>query len=182
MGKGPVEVFNIYVDCLHDNALEVMRRRVAEGGRDRKMVWLGDFNRHHPLWEAPRNAHMFTRANMSSAERLIDLMREAGMEMVLPAGLPTLENSAGNTTRPDNVFASTVLEGDFVRCKPCMEMRPSKADHFTILIELELDVRRVEREEKRLNYRKENWEEYRKKVERRLRDWKKEGPARIEDA
>ena len=39
-----------------------------------KIIWLGDFNRHHPLWDEERNAHMFTKAALEAAQPLINMI------------------------------------------------------------------------------------------------------------
>ncbi len=73
-----VRLFNIYNDCNNDSALEAVEEAItqlreadAQDARETVMVWLGDFNRHHPTWDEARNEHLFTRANMEAAERLI---------------------------------------------------------------------------------------------------------------
>jgi len=53
------------------------------------MAWFGDFNHHHPLWDEPRNAHLFNSCNL--IEPLLDLVHSYGMRMALPPGIPTLE-------------------------------------------------------------------------------------------
>lgn len=49
--EGPLWVFNMYVDCLHDDVLKMLEKTIralqSGGGPSAKMVWLGDFNRHH---------------------------------------------------------------------------------------------------------------------------------------
>ena len=74
------------------------------------MIWLGDFNRHHPLWDEERNVHLFTTANLDAAQPLLNLLATYGMKMALPKGIPTLEAmNTKNYTRPDNVFCSSAL-------------------------------------------------------------------------
>ncbi|KAJ8589707.1 hypothetical protein M405DRAFT_700139, partial [Rhizopogon salebrosus TDB-379] len=69
------------------------------------MIWLGDFNRHHPLWDEDRNTQLFTNQYLDAAQPLLDLIADYGMIMTLPKGLPTLQStSSKNWTRPDNVF------------------------------------------------------------------------------
>ena len=36
------------------------------------MIWLGDFNQHHPQWEEERNCHLFTWQNLDASQTLID--------------------------------------------------------------------------------------------------------------
>ncbi|KIK13673.1 hypothetical protein PISMIDRAFT_17820 [Pisolithus microcarpus 441] len=69
------------------------------------MVWLGDFNRHHPLWDEERNRHLFTEAALEAAQKVLDLVADYGLVQALPKDVPTLQSSSsGNWTRPDNVF------------------------------------------------------------------------------
>ena len=56
------------------------------------MIWLGDFNRHHPLWEEERNLHLLTEMYLNAAEPLLHLLAEYGMQQVLPKNMPTLQS------------------------------------------------------------------------------------------
>lgn len=69
---------------------------------DDQMIWMGDFNHHHPLWEDMRNCHLF---NYNTSQLLIDAIADFGMIQLLPQGTPTLQSlSMGNWTHPDNIF------------------------------------------------------------------------------
>ncbi|KAF8952061.1 hypothetical protein BDZ97DRAFT_1612106, partial [Flammula alnicola] len=61
-------------------------------GPDSHMLWCGDFNRHHPLWDRDEDTHLFTPAVLNSAGRLIELLADYGMEMMLEKGVPTLQH------------------------------------------------------------------------------------------
>jgi hypothetical protein len=108
---GIIHIINIYNDCEHNGSLEVvkeyMRGRVreqVEGGRVR-YIWLGDFNRHHPLWDEERNAHLFTTAALEATQPLLNMIARYSMKMALPKDIPTLEaSSTKNYTWVDNVF------------------------------------------------------------------------------
>jgi len=52
-------------------------------------IWLGNFNRHHPMWEDEENERLFTHQNLDSASTLIDLLADHDMQMTLPHGIPT---------------------------------------------------------------------------------------------
>jgi len=39
----------------------------TNGSSNEHMIWLGDFNRHHPEWDEERNSHLFTRENLDEA-------------------------------------------------------------------------------------------------------------------
>src|SRR6266481_2377464 len=60
--KGRVTIFNIYNDCRHSNTLKTLRRaiqvnhsRILGRGND-SMIWCGDFNRHHAMWDEERKS------------------------------------------------------------------------------------------------------------------------------
>ncbi|KIK80712.1 hypothetical protein PAXRUDRAFT_96513, partial [Paxillus rubicundulus Ve08.2h10] len=106
--NGRCTLFNIYnsgtsadmlralVTYLETNILQI---RNAENSY---MIWLGDFNRHHPLWEEDRNSHLLTNHYLSEAQPLIQLLADCGMAMPLPKDMPTLEALAmKNWMRPD---------------------------------------------------------------------------------
>jgi hypothetical protein len=65
-------------------------------GADNHMIWLGDFNRHHPLWEDHTNQCLFTPEGF--IQPLLNLLRDYDMDLALPPNIPTLETSAGNWT------------------------------------------------------------------------------------
>ncbi|KAG2070544.1 hypothetical protein BDR04DRAFT_1018620, partial [Suillus decipiens] len=76
------------------------------------IIWLGNFNQHHPMWELTSNSHLFTAANLNAANLnaagvLINLLALYNLVQVLPLGITTLEASfMKNLTRPNNVFCS----------------------------------------------------------------------------
>src|SRR5271156_3195656 len=103
-GTQNITIYNVYNDCEHSNTIHTLADHfVHNHNPDRNILLLGDFNRHHPMWDEERNGHLFTNANLNVAEELIELVANNQMEMALPKDIPTLTNSAGNMTRPDNV-------------------------------------------------------------------------------
>ncbi|CAG7850839.1 SubName: Full=Uncharacterized protein {ECO:0000313/EMBL:CCA73447.1} [Serendipita indica DSM 11827] len=68
-------------------------------GQRPQSIWLGDFNRHHQIWESEANSNL--RSSAEKITPLLDLIVEHGMQQLLPAGIPTrIENKS--ETRPDN--------------------------------------------------------------------------------
>ena len=103
------------------------------------MVLVGDFNRHHPLWDDHNSTHLFMPANLVAASVLINLVEAFGMDMPLPAGMPTLETfRTRSLSRPDNVFCSTPLMQAFTECQVKPELRPARTDHFPVVGTLNL--------------------------------------------
>ncbi|OAX31068.1 hypothetical protein K503DRAFT_704282, partial [Rhizopogon vinicolor AM-OR11-026] len=116
---------------------------------------MGDFNRHHPLWEEIRNRHLY---NYTTAQPLIDLIADYGMLQLLPLGLPTLQSlSTDNWTRPDNVFGMEQLLNAVLTCTTAPELKGPKTDHIPILLTLALETPQTNKEPKR-NWRETDWE------------------------
>jgi len=88
---------NVYNACENSDTLNRMRelwalRHLLQNDNNASnMVWVGDFNRHHLLWDDHNNTHLFTATNMDAASVLINLVETFGMDMPLPAGIPTLK-------------------------------------------------------------------------------------------
>lgn len=175
-----IHVYNVYNDCEHDETIEALegkltesRLRAERNARSRvcrleETVVAGDFNRHHPMWDEERNAHLFTTHNLERAEMLIDLLTDAALEMALPKNIPTLRASAtGNYTRPDNVFLTHNLINRTISCNVVANRKPVITDHWPILTVLDLETEIIEEEGKR-NYRKVNWPEFKTALEEKL--------------
>ena len=93
---GPITIFNIYNDGSHSDSLQAIWTTLEEDTRNlklihtAKMIWAGDFNHHHMLWDEERNVHLFTTHNLNAAQTLIDLLADYSMTMILPRNFPTL--------------------------------------------------------------------------------------------
>ena len=97
---GIIDVYNIYNDCLNDNTMEVLdlhlrcQPATSANTPNRYMLWCGNFNRHHPLWDKEQNHHLFTAAALWAADLLLKKVSVHGMLMILPKGTPMLEAKA----------------------------------------------------------------------------------------
>ena len=55
--QGKVTIFNIYNDCNHSNSMTMVDKLLRNGNNTilwfptNSLLWCGDFNRHHPMWE-----------------------------------------------------------------------------------------------------------------------------------
>ena len=142
---GTVSFYNVYNACENSDTLSRLndhwrlRHPPQQNGNNNSMVWVGDFNRHHPLWDDHNSTHLFTPANLDAASVLIDLVEAFGMDMPLPAGMPTLETfRTRSLSRPDNVFCSTPLMQAFTECQVKPELCPAHTDHFPVVGTLNL--------------------------------------------
>ncbi|KAH9955354.1 Endonuclease/exonuclease/phosphatase, partial [Russula dissimulans] len=93
---GKLLLFNIYNDGTSDETIEQLANyhrtsnatRGTDDGRPH-ILWVGDFNRHHPMWDDPGDTRLFTGEALDNAEVLIEAVANAGLELALPCGIPT---------------------------------------------------------------------------------------------
>ena len=176
MEDGPMRIYNIYNDCNNSLALEALNLHLidiqttdATTVEDSPMIWVGNFNRHHPIWDELRNDHLFTSTNLNKAETLIDLLAEHDMEMALPAELPTLKAfSTGNLMQADIVFCSANILPAITHCTTSPHRRPIKTDHYPIYTQLDLNLIQLTCPQRKYNYCITDWTEFRKCLERHL--------------
>jgi ribonuclease HI len=171
---GSTVIFNIYNDGTHSRTVEYLDRYVTRNLRmlcpreTDHMLWMGDFNRHHPIWDEDRNGHLFTAKALEEAGRLLELLADFDMQMVLPKGIPTLQaNGTGNWTRPDNVWCTRHTEESISSCRTDPARRGPSTDHVPILTVLEIPVPKATFTKTR-NFRMTDWNEFREALSERL--------------
>jgi Endonuclease-reverse transcriptase len=165
-GPGKVTIFNIYNDCTHSDTLTCLRNFVHNkqdtllGGDNSHLIWAGDFNWHHPLWDRDEDDRFFTPQALRDADTLVEMIANEGLEMVLPKGELTLKHMVTNLySQPDNIWCSTEILHSVVRCQVDAYLQPPCTDHFPIVTVLDLPQDRVEVPLTR-NYRMANWESF----------------------
>ena len=105
------------------------------------MLWLGDFNQHHPLWDEECNNHLFTTTALNSSQKILTLLADYGMTQALPKDVPTLQSSStGNWTRPDNVFCMEHMLTPLILCNTDPENRGPNTDHLPVLTKLDMSL------------------------------------------
>jgi len=187
---GEVRIINIYNDCTHSRTLECLERflltptaptTASNQNATKYDIWLGDFNRHDPLWENPDNAQLFTATNLDEAEVLINLLADFGMDIALEPGVPTLEHMVTkNLHRVDHVFCSHGFSPRFTRCEVLHHDRPPKTDHYPIVSVIDLSVKRT-KETPRRNFRDTDWDEFKKGLKAKLSGFDLIVPTNIEE-
>lgn len=160
---GICTIFNIYNDCNSPSTLTALstfldsNMLIIKPVDSDHMMWLSDFNQHHPLWEDICNCHLF---NYTAARPLIDLIADQSMLQLLPCDIPTLQStSTGNWTRPDNVFGTEYLRDAIISCNTDPVSHGPRTDHVPILTILDLETPRADLTPRR-NWRAVNWEEF----------------------
>jgi ribonuclease HI/exonuclease III len=172
---GTLTIFNIYNDCTNSDTEDIFNAFLRAQERDifpneqAQMIWAGDFNRHHPLWDRDEDTHLFTEQASRAAEQLITLLAEYDMAMPLPKGIPTLQHMRSKRfSRPDNFFCTSSLQDDVIRCDVEPGMRPPCTDHFPIVTVLTLNQPRTSATAN-LNFREVDWEVFRRTLKEALK-------------
>ncbi|KAF7783210.1 hypothetical protein Agabi119p4_2586 [Agaricus bisporus var. burnettii] len=172
--QGNVAIFNVYNPCDSNSTQTKLNnylcnnRQEFYGAEDRHVVWCGDFNRHHPLWDRVEDVDLFIGQNRERTERFIEILAEHDMQMALPRDIPTLcTHRTKRYTRPDNVFVSRHLEDLILNCDVDASWRPPNTDHFPIITILELPASRIKTTPGK-NFRMTDWECFRRVLEEKL--------------
>ena len=176
--RGTLHVYNIYNNCTHSDTIYTLSRHLqARSRRNRQRtgedaeggdIWLGDFNRHNPWWEDAKNSRLFTQRNLDDAQVLIDLLAEFNMDMALPPFTPTITNSRGSQTRPDNVFITRDIANWVTMCEVRPDDTPPMADHFPIVTQVDFPVPRPNKN-RPWNFRVTDWERFRRVLAEKLK-------------
>lgn len=160
-----LHIVNLYVGGEEDAAIHASSRAVQaftsiQDGGAHHLVWLGDFNRHHPAWDDPGNHHLFTTAALQRSETLINVLDRHDLLQALPPGIPTLEASrTKNFTRPDNVFCTPGVLERLRTCTVIPERRPTKTDHFPIQTMFDIPTVAAP-DRRRKDFRQVDWEQF----------------------
>ncbi|CCA74844.1 hypothetical protein PIIN_08813 [Serendipita indica DSM 11827] len=161
-------IYNIYNNGTNNDMLKHLAAHL-EGQQPSKRqapsIWLGNFNRHHHMWEGKANGHL--RSSPDKITLLLELVIEHGMQQLLPVGIPTrIENRS--ETHPDNVWASEGIVQRMVECNTWPEWRPNTTDHVPIVTIIDTNIPRSQ-EEAQPNYKQTNWEKFCKGIEGAIR-------------
>lgn len=121
-------LINVYNDNNNDNTIEELEKSLNANiqelhpSDEDHMIWLGDFNRHHPLWDEARNSHLFTPAALEAVGKLLELVADHGMTQILPKDILTLQSSSTwNWTCPDNIFCTEHTSEILLACNMALE-------------------------------------------------------------
>ena len=173
---GEMTLFNIYNDGEKNDTvhqLEAFTRTLsATSSRNetntKPIIWMGDFNRHHPHWDNPNDTRLFTRSALDNAEVLISAVAGLGLDLALPPGIPThLHNVTKKWTRLDQVFISEDHLDSIITCDALSNTPGINTDHLPILTMLDLNITRTQASQPR-NFRNVDWETFEKALASKL--------------
>ena len=146
---GKLTLFNIYNDCASNATISQLKRfhrtrpdvvEQVEVGLAH-ILWVGDFNRHHPHWDNSNDTRLFTTEAMNAASILIEAVAALGLELALPSGIPThFHNVTKKWSRLDQVFISDHSTDMIEACDTETCFCSIKTDHLPIVTKLNLEV------------------------------------------
>ena len=173
---GELTIFNIYNDCDTNNTIKQLEDfsqahiNPPRRGEDNTtpIIWLGDFNRHHPHWDDLADTRLFTRSALSNAELLISAVAGLGLDLALPPGIPThLHNVTKKWTRLDQVYISEDHLDAVITCDALENTPGINTDHLPILTTLDLNLAKAPQNPPR-NFRNVDWENFNKVLKAKL--------------
>jgi len=144
---GHLSLFNIYNNCTHNDSLSSLStylsssHYIAQPTPNDHMIWLGDLNCHHPLWEPETNWHL--DSSDVAIQPLLNFLDEYDMNLALPPGIPTYETATHNWTCLDNIWHSHHDSDPIISCITDPHICPPKADHLPIITVIELPIART---------------------------------------
>jgi exonuclease III len=165
---GKITIFNIYNDCNNNDTIKLLsrfysRNRIQLEHTDTgtaHTIWLGDFNRHHPLWDDPNDDRLFTNEAIDAAEVLIEAIADVGLVLALPGEIPTHQhNVTKRWSRLDQVFISDHSEDMLISCDTWTDWQGILTDHLPILTELDLQLG-LTTNKPFTNFREVAWDEF----------------------
>lgn len=171
-----ISIINIYNDCTHQRKIQELcmymeANTTAMMPKDRDhMIWGGDFNRHHPLWEEERNNHLFTTKALEELQLLIELLADYNMEMSLPKGIPTLQHMVlKNWSQPDNVWCTNHISRLFTTCNVKPQCRGPCTNHLPIKYTVDHPLS-LHDQPTRYNFQMMEWKDFWDDLTTRMRD------------
>jgi len=173
---GKLTIVNVYNDCHNDETIRLLTNfhttnqaeltQTTTGAAH--IMWVGDFNRHHPYWDDPRDTRLFTTEATIAAEKLIEAVADIGLDLALPSGTPTHKHNVTKLwSRLDQVFLSNHSENLLISCDTQPDQRGINTDHLPILMELNL-IADIAPEEEMHNFRNMDWDNFRKELSTQL--------------
>src|SRR5882724_2719837 len=142
--RGKLLIINMYNEGHQQQGMKQVTQSLRArawcdntGTSDRHIIWVSDFNLHHPMWDKGRNSHLFMGENLEKSQRLIDAIAEFDLQMALLKDIPTLHAlSLGNYMRPNNIFTSSLLINDIILCGTPPNECPARSDHILLATHL----------------------------------------------
>ena len=163
---GQLTIINIYNDCTHSRALQAVCQFLCTNHAkvmsrpDDHLIWAGDFNRHHLLWDDELDDRLFTLRALEDTGMLIKILADLNLKMALPKGQPMLEHMVTkNFSCPNNVWCTEDTFDLIICCEVDPSLRPPATDHFPIATYIDLPQERTTLRTS-YNFRTVDWEDF----------------------
>ena len=124
-GWGKLTIINMYNNCNNDTTMQLLTEFHCKNQSELTestngtvhVLWVGDFNRHHPYWDDPSNVRLFTKDALEAAEKLIEVVADASLDLALPSGIPIHKHNITKLwSRLDQVFISDHSKNLLISC------------------------------------------------------------------
>ena len=132
---------------------------------------MGNFNRHHPLWDDETQLRLFSPRALNDANCLINLIAEWEMELILSKEEgPTLRHKVMKSlSRLDLVLYTTHSKTLFTSYQVKEEEKPVHTDHFPIAYSLTLPANpSIIQDQVSFNSRATDWEKFSEELQTQL--------------
>ncbi|KNZ77827.1 hypothetical protein J132_03336 [Termitomyces sp. J132] len=142
--RSSLALFNIYNDCTNNNSLTTLSTYFTSSlctacpHHDDNMLWISDFNHHHPMWETVDNCHL--NSLEANIQPLLQLLEKHDMTLALLPGLPTLQTSNNQWTQPDNVWRRQNGSNPIITCEVTPSLCPPNMDHMPITTIIKMPI------------------------------------------
>ena len=175
---GKLTLINVYNDCDNDDTIHLLSEFHSRNQAElyqadvgtAHVLWVGDYNRHHPYWDDPRDDRLFTNEATEAAKKLIEAVADAGLDLALPSGIPTHRHNVTKLwSRLDQVFITDHSDNILISCDTQPDQWGINTDHLPIQTVLDLKAEQAESAEIP-NFRDADWESFRKELSVQLAD------------
>jgi len=173
---GELTIFNIYNDCDNNDMIKLLSNYYSRNqtrlehmdAGTANVIWLGDFNHHHPLWDDPNDDHLFTPKAMDAVEVLIEALTDIGLKLALPSRTLTHQHNVTKSwSRLDQVFLLEHSDHMLISCNMQTDLYGILTDHLPIVTLLDLLVEPAAKMPYP-NFREVDWEEFKTTLETQL--------------
>jgi Endonuclease/Exonuclease/phosphatase family len=180
--NNPITIFNIYNDGEHDHTIDKLLTYRAENldtlypVPQAHILWLGDFNRHHPTWDHARNHRYFTVAALRAAEHLLTATADWNLHMALLSNTPTHEHYVSKQqSRLNNVFCTDHTLNLINICEVLLDDPKPGTDHYPIISIIDLPVHHQETPS-HPDFRMADWETFNSNLSAQLTNFPPPAP------
>lgn len=169
-GNDKYFIFSVYNDCERKNTRTVQQLSAfcetheeissarATDDPNTHIIWIGDFNRHDPMWDSLDNCDLFTNEEAEGTQPLLEAAADLDLYQILPKGTTTHENfRTGRWSCLDLVWVSNQTRDRILKCEADPDQKGA-SDHFPILLTIDSTPTEAPLKEPTHNFRGAEWD------------------------